>query len=584
MKLLKDLIISRREFQDWTNNLSWSRDGSLFLTTCPDLTLIEPIYKKDIDNNTKNMFYVKEYALQYANKFEFENAKENLLLNAQPVSQPRQCKPSPSAIGDGLIAVLTNNGNVEVFRAQNLVANLDEPLKELSHRIYHSMEWDPTGKYLFVGNEESEIIIYEVLEDDNQKVSVVHKNTVKVTSIKNWVTHIYCQGSYVVVGLGDNSVYLLSSPDESINFKEVVSPSRFKLNDVKLFENILLITKTGHLQKIDIQLNSQTILDMNPCEQFSIIPLVNQPDTVILLSNTTNYQLKIDTELKLMNEDTITPYLESKLKRWNSVQNDSTKIEHSLRIYGHSLSPDDNSLAILYNIENVSLKYKIISENYYHITFIPISETWKISKNATGLAWYQTYNIYEKSLPVSHNSAEDNFGLQTPSVNLPFREYIMNILSDENMNSLQFLNFVQDEPSIRIFREAIFKYACAKKSDISNAIDKACIQSLASVLSLSSPLEAEPIAVKGEFIEEKFNFTDSSDEFIISSMEGHSWKRCAVTLLPLLTTNVKICPVSNLRVIDLRKDQLNDYGWFTETLLEILNIHSVYSGTNMLTT
>ena len=60
------------------------------------------------------------------------------------------------------------------------------------------------------------------------------------------------------------------------------------------------------------------------------------------------------------------------------------------------------------------------------------------------------------------------------------------------------------------------------------------------------------------------------------------WKRCAVSLLPLLTTKVKICPVSKTRIIDINKDSLNDYGWFSRTLLEVFNNNSIYCDTNMI--
>lgn len=68
---------------------------------------------------------------------------------------------------------------------------------------------------------------------------------------------------------------------------------------------------------------------------------------------------------------------------------------------------------------------------------------------------------------------------------------------------------------------------------------------------------------------------------IVDSIEGNSWRRCSLTLLPLLTTNTKICPVSNQRIIDIKKDTLNDYGWFTKTLLEFFNDKSPYTSGNL---
>ena len=62
------------------------------------------------------------------------------------------------------------------------------------------------------------------------------------------------------------------------------------------------------------------------------------------------------------------------------------------------------------------------------------------------------------------------------------------------------------------------------------------------------------------------------------SESGHAWNRCALTFLPIVSTNVKVDPVTQKRIIDISKDELNEYGYFTRTILETLNKVSIYSG------
>ena len=67
----------------------------------------------------------------------------------------------------------------------------------------------------------------------------------------------------------------------------------------------------------------------------------------------------------------------------------------------------------------------------------------------------------------------------------------------------------------------------------------------------------------------------------VTSTTNNTWRRCGVTLLPILTTQVKICPVSKKRVLDIKRDDVNNYGWFTRGLLETFNDRSIYSGTTL---
>ena len=66
-------------------------------------------------------------------------------------------------------------------------------------------------------------------------------------------------------------------------------------------------------------------------------------------------------------------------------------------------------MAIVYNVQRISFKYKIVSENKFNVLFIPLYENWSLSTRASGMSWFQTYNIYGEQLPVpvAHSCSKD---------------------------------------------------------------------------------------------------------------------------------------------------------------------------------
>ena len=188
MKLLKDLLVDRKEFEDWKNNLTWARDGTLYLTTFPDISIGQPKYAKDINCNSKNLFHVKEFPLEFENKLDFELAQQNGLLNSQPVCYPRVCKPSPI---DDWMAVLSNNGNVSVFKDNKMLTNLDSK-GNLSSRTYHCFEWNPIKSSIVVGNEDGELQFFSIRKNSENTPEFYFESSIRLSDAgsKDWVTHI----------------------------------------------------------------------------------------------------------------------------------------------------------------------------------------------------------------------------------------------------------------------------------------------------------------------------------------------------------------------------------------------------------
>ncbi|CAB4254393.1 similar to Saccharomyces cerevisiae YPL007C TFC8 One of six subunits of RNA polymerase III transcription initiation factor complex (TFIIIC) [Maudiozyma barnettii] len=602
MKLLKDLIIQRKELQDWDNAITWSRNGTLYFRTSPEITIGEPRYQDSslINNNAKGLFYTKEYPLVVGNVMEFETATDNAFLNTQPASFVRTCKPSK--VNDSeYLAVLSNNFNVIIYKDKNPVAKIDQSGVNVQQRCFHAFEWSPYDNTIVVGNEAGELLFFQK-EPESDNFGLI--NRVKMDELQSqYITDILWIGNNIVVTASDNSVWKLEYNKNLLHAKKIIDSSRFKIFDLAIInDRYVIVTSSGHLYIFNLTSNKLDIERLPVANNFYIVP-IRKTDTLILVSNANNMTIKLDldtNEISLQPDTLIGPHLLHKFKKWNDIWNESGKYETNLNIYGVTLSPDGFTVAILYNVNRVTWKYLISSQRQYHVMFVPLCEQWEISNEATGLAWYQTHIIYQRgSLPLNGElSNENSLKLleSNPKFNtqIDFKQYLINYFDNENLNQLRFNIYLDntDKRCINIFRALIIKYALSRLETITDVLDIACLTAL--LKATGSPPNPdipsdkfEEYDMKGEFITQTFSLKitdDNSNSSFeeITSKEGNTWKLCAITLLPILGLAVKRCPVTNKRVIDIEADSLNHYGWFTRTLLEVCCKNSVYTGTGMI--
>ncbi|AET41153.1 transcription factor TFIIIC subunit TFC8 Ecym_7319 [Eremothecium cymbalariae DBVPG len=574
MKNLRDLVIPRKELRCWEDSLAWARDGTLYITTIPEVTICQSLFKRQVNMQAKSLFHVKEYPMKVENKFEFLSTDRNVLINSQPEPGVVSCIPSPT---NGYILVLTNNANVILFEGQTCISQIDEEMRGFNERSYRSMCWGPDGKRLAIGNENSELIIFTIDGIDTSSPKVVHERTIQLTDNQDeWVIGI-CWDRYTIVAYTTtSSIFTISTT----NYKPqmILNESVHHISDVRIMENNVLVTRVGSFHRIDISSGRCDNLALGPYGDFYIVPIPNQK-TIVLLSNKTSCKVQLQGALKLENDDIISPFVEAKLKRWNTVFNEFKKYETAFSIYGISTSPDGYSLAILYDIERVSFKYRILSELQYRIMFIPLADVWRITSASSGLAWYQNYHIYNSEVP--ENIEETGDILFDNS--LDFISFLQQLRSSKEVNCLRFKNLITETPSDEWYKSILFSYAVKNLDRIVNPLDKACVVSLAKILKQDIGISDSKVEMKGEFISENFDFHKNNHPETVQSEDGNVWRRCAITYLPLLTTKVKFCPVSGQRIIDIHRDPFNDYGWFTKTLLEVFNDESIYTGTKMVT-
>ncbi|KAK5959022.1 transcription factor TFIIIC subunit TFC8 PWA37_003700 [Arxiozyma heterogenica] len=577
-KLLKDLVVLRKEFQQWDRVLTWSEDGTLYFSTIPEFTVGQPLYSKDIKRSSKDLFHLTSIDFPIMdNKLEFEDSKDNILLNSQPQSYIRMCKPCP--YNSSLIAAITNNGNIIIYHDYKPILNMDQEGRNLQERTYHSFAWDVKGNTLAVGNESSELILFSI----DYSTNTYSSKTVKLSDGNGWITKIVWNNFGLIAASSDNTVYFMQDLDKQEPISTIILPSsRFKINDLLLMKKTVFVSVCGNIFKINISTGQRINVAVDPTCEYLFIPLYMNNE-VILLSNKASHIVKLlDDDIILHPDNIVFPYLKKKRQKWQDLGNQYNKYEIDLSIYGLALSLDQYSVAIAYSIQRVSFKYKIMSENKFNVMFIPLYESWSLSSKGSGMLWFQTYNIYGKQLPVTPNNSVNTTEDNNIDTDLEFVDYLNMLVKTSAIIKRMFQNMIDpDSISMVLFRESILKYAKAHKDKLINPMDKLCVESLFEILRKESIFEIkndDTIVIKGEFIEQTFNIFGNGNQQIINSIEGNSWRRCSLTLLPLLTTNTKICPASNQRIINIKKDIQNDYGWFTRTLLEFFNDKSPYTG------
>lgn len=580
MKILKDLAVTRRDISDWSHSLSWTRDGSLIIETSPELTLAQPIFRTDVDNTLKNMFQLKSIELPMGdNAFEFEQSGRNTLINSDPSSTIRICKTSNIMSWK---ACITSNANCLIYDNNNNLYNITPSEGSIESRSIHSICWHPEDKYICLGNEVGGLFFYEIAFNDGPQQNVIFnlKHTISLNSKSHdqWVTRIiWNDENHLVCSLSDNSLYIVRDYTSVTKIKEA---TRHQIFDMVLAKDSILITCPGEFCCYQI---ANQILLHHPLEDYDpyyIIPLLHtkeQNTQAILLSHNNGKRVMIGNGIQIETDSEISPIFAKKVKKWSTLYNELQKYDVNLNIFGVALSTDGYSVAILYNIERVSIKYTITSENKYNIILLPLYKTWNLSRAALGLSWYQTYQIYGKELPKnlcsSKNSRIDYH------LSFSFKDFLFFIINHQLTMQMQFNNFINDSSDINFVSRGLYDFGVSKIEDFENELDIACLNGIAGSLGLELPHKPIKFTMKGEHISETFISNNRSSPECMTSEENHTWRVCALTFLPILTMHVKICPVTNKRIINISKDQYNEYGWFTRTILEVFSTESVYSGT-----
>ncbi|ODQ79634.1 hypothetical protein BABINDRAFT_8535 [Babjeviella inositovora NRRL Y-12698] len=330
-------------------------------------------------------------------------------------------------------------------------------------------------------------------------------------------------------------------------------------------------------------------------------------------------------------ESVLSQELAAKVKKWRSANDDK---EPFVNVHGAQVNRFfGNSLIFIYFIREVfSLQYKTESQISSKIAFVDLSrdfeplsalETFDEKHNASA-SWYQQWVVRNsnKLAPVKatkqdkttervenperaklvKQTAEDldgylaNYTIVDVSGTSPkagFEQFLSrNFFHNPELTKFRVLNhlrFVELETEaggstidmqIRQFLGKLVVHFVAKggfRELLTSKSDIFVYEIFHNLIhGFPSTANAVETMFTNKFVEETFEISATNnninDLHTIVSKSGHAWPRCKLTSLPLLDLNNNTCSSCGKKIILLESINEADRGWFTECLLEILDI------------
>lgn len=584
--VVADAVLQRTELWQLYDVLQWSDDGSLAVNTSSQLTILKPKYVKDdvkinFKNITNTMFDTEKIELEllprnnlYLNEIHDESVSTLFTTTDVAVSK---FKWSPlSSTNETFLAVLTNRASLLVFKNGKLFVDLTSNIiadaqAELNDNIVTSFDWfknSNNGLELITGLASGNTMSYSY---DDGKFAISNRAKVaeqSIVSIKSF------EHGYIAVG-STNEIFI----NQNNELKKLKGSDRFRISDILFLNNFIYFTTTTKLSRISIINQRLESIEIGLISTSKILQV--SPSELIIVSDSRTIKINVES-FEQINENIIEPIIQNRLNKWNANFNDfNTKI-FKLKVFGVDLNYSGNIMAILYEIQNVNgFKYKISSENTFKISFIPINSN-NFNNEPSSLAIFQNYKL-TGNLQSFNNSSNGNSELD---LSLNMKEYLNAIMfNNTNLKNAAIQNLIsgnQDALIRKSFAELIINYIQKNNIIFHNDIDKIVYNNYLSILghSANDPTFQKEITFKTNSFEQTFNFTENNlDLEKIKSTDGIIWTRCSLTFLPILTPNVLADPVTEKRIIDIKRDSLNSYGDFTKSILD-LNFISLYSGSS----
>jgi hypothetical protein len=305
--------------------------------------------------------------------------------------------------------------------------------------------------------------------------------------------------------------------------------------------------------------------------------------------------------LRPIMEQVVSGLVAKKRKTLNIATADAETID--FRTFGAILHPHGNYMAIAYAVFlGKKLRYPINSEQSRRIAFLALSNTstprmpspWPITAGSSLCSWWEAKALLKAVPPVSRDEYRRSL-IANMSANLPTGEelvqgYLSHQSADElatdlykgfinngTLDRIRFLDHYGEYENwaplaVKLLAITVLKHT-KQHPDLlqnSNDIDRAILYSLSQHIPEGAPdLKCLPdtpdlIQMSGGFFTQQFDFTITDS---ITTIPNHpsseaekpmTWKRCSITLLPLMAVDCLTCTACFRKALKLNTDQLQN--------------------------
>lgn len=506
-----ELHVPRLDETLGVNSLQWSADGVLAIATYSNVVLYVPDPVALFKNHKPEFSRVHSVDLdtiplppgieEHLASFSARRPVTDLSWSPSGMSGARGC----------LLAVLSSRGDVLVLESRGRPTqgawkfriNIYDVL-DLSSAT-HCISWSgPIASdrcwpkaVLALGAENS---IY--LLDTYDNVFDPRSDPVKVNGLPVLLRWNY---PHLAVVFSDNSVSVFN--DETKSIEELVSPSRFLVQDVFWVSDQLIVVQPHKVTPPVVHFESAT----------PVFGLVSSKSSMAILTQ--------DCHVHSPEMSFWYPLSRELTKR--------TKEGFETCVTGAAMHPLGNMIAILMTSwPTDDWRAPIPSQlaSRLVLVMLPSNRTWSAVDGALSILWLEnilgkTHHIESPENLVSGQNLEQSLWLLARSFD---RERVQ--LWDGDDGALSRMR--------RQIASLVLKSAETDLSLCSTEEDKACIASYRAIIGETE--EENTIKLDGSFFEEEFSFGTTNNVTEIVSTQGRCWKRCSLTLLPILDLDTRV--------------------------------------------
>ncbi|KAG5356940.1 hypothetical protein CKK34_6321 [Yarrowia sp. E02] len=499
----------------------------------------------------------------------------------------------------------------------------------------HSFAWSPTlnnQNYVAVGTGRGEIIVLSVAVNDIKIVASTFAGDRQIVKLAWDVTP---DGGSALVAVSDaNEVMKLTWDNEKQELSQpttLINASRFVIAAMSFVKGTVAVSQPHRLTWVSPEgtIESPPWGDSNTVSDIAIndgkVLVVTYKGGVVYWNPASNTMEEQEQTMALLMKRLTTA--KENNGSLNGVTPSFNTLDYEAVISGATISPHGTFLSIFYAVTPTNvLKFPIPSTVVTRVAFVPLITPTSLSYDAVPLRpssmaageamqssqWeFQVWGRVAQKL-FKHEDSQAGMVFKSnylehlaTQFNLSPSQHITQHMAETNGSLEDLLNsvFLSDEldkarfsafydltliPEMQKLLFSLVLYYVSKNwetvSPKLSGYDFAILSAFTAIVGQQEPPipltpESGLVTVETDFISESFDMTAQAQNLeVVVSTEGHTWKRCALTQLPILILDPLTPSWGPSKILNWRSLEPSTLGYLTKTLLTVFPL-CPYTGT-----
>ncbi|PRT53830.1 Transcription factor tau subunit [Wickerhamiella sorbophila] len=518
---MRDIKVSRVDVSLGCNSLAWSADGDLAIGSVGNVTIFIPVLEAtngfhrtatvSFDQLPAGDHPTTEMSIYGSG---IQTFASEIAWSPSGISKSRRC----------VLAVLVSTGNAYLFTNCRPAMEADWRLKvavsELVPDKVHSIAWSPVdgdnwGRCRLALGCQSGLVHVLLVENGETRID----SQINVPGLDTITSMAWSEQGLAIADTNNAVVLVKTETSSTAEAPSVIlDRSRFKVTDLAWVDGKLLVsqagkvTVTGGWKKNEFEVGFATS-----------VGVVGVGDSWAIFGAHGEVYTK------------------------GSAFNIGSK---AVSTYGVAVHPNNQYVAVLYDSKtDKGLRYPILSSSHAKIHFYPLKTKLDLRSSTKGspvIDWVfmdeslelkpRKLSVPKGSLDVALTVLSRSEGLDVLRYKLHFGDKDAEATIRQTLAGTVLGSFFRDQSGLPDLDRAILwsmSQFCKTKPKTTN-------------------LGTSVIEIKGDFFTESFDFADATDPDAIQSLGGRRWRRCSLTLLPVLTQNTLVSSGGDYTKLDPR--------------------------------